>query len=321
MSVPRRVTIEQIAVALGLSKSTVSMALREHPRIGCETRERVRRQADVMGYRPHPYVQALMHQVHGGRPAPAPLIAAIDVDGHAAVSGMVQALVQGAREHALRIGYRLEHRAVTSDPGDAVALHDWLQERGILGILLLPMRLSSQLILPWQQYACVMIGRAHPTMIMHRINPDHYANMQLLLEHLPDCGIQRPALVVPSEAEERLQRRRIAAFLASDYRPPRCHIHQFGSDRSLLRWFDRHRPDGLITVAGSHVRGLLAGRLASERIFDSSLKPGARGSGLDPRYDTIASVAIDQLAGLLARNDIGPPLVPVHLDVAGRWRT
>jgi len=54
-----RVTISQLAEALGLTKGTVSRALNGYPDIADRTRQRVRRQADLMGYRPLAQAQAI----------------------------------------------------------------------------------------------------------------------------------------------------------------------------------------------------------------------------------------------------------------------
>ena len=50
----QRITLKDIARRTGLSVMGVSMALRNHPRIGEETRKRVRAVADEMGYRRDP---------------------------------------------------------------------------------------------------------------------------------------------------------------------------------------------------------------------------------------------------------------------------
>ncbi|MEM9971443.1 MAG: substrate-binding domain-containing protein [Pseudomonadota bacterium] len=52
-------TISHLADALGLTKGTVSRALNGYPDISDSTRQRVRRQADVMGYRPLAQAQAI----------------------------------------------------------------------------------------------------------------------------------------------------------------------------------------------------------------------------------------------------------------------
>ncbi len=54
-----RVTIADVAEALGLTKGTVSRALNDYPDISESTRRRVARQAERMGYRPLSHAQAI----------------------------------------------------------------------------------------------------------------------------------------------------------------------------------------------------------------------------------------------------------------------
>lgn len=55
----RRVTINDLAGALGVTKSTVSRALNGYADISPATRARVQRQAEIMGYRPLSHAQAI----------------------------------------------------------------------------------------------------------------------------------------------------------------------------------------------------------------------------------------------------------------------
>ena len=61
-SAPRRVrsaTIVDVAAAAGVSMSTVSRVIREHPDVGNDTRERVLAQIEELGYRPSTLARAL----------------------------------------------------------------------------------------------------------------------------------------------------------------------------------------------------------------------------------------------------------------------
>jgi LacI family transcriptional regulator len=52
--------MEDIAHAAGVSRSTVSRALRNDPRLKSDTCERVQKMASELGYRPNPFVATLM---------------------------------------------------------------------------------------------------------------------------------------------------------------------------------------------------------------------------------------------------------------------
>ena len=54
-----RVTLEDMARCLGLSRSTISRALNDHPRVSEDTKERVRALAEEMGYIPDEIAKGL----------------------------------------------------------------------------------------------------------------------------------------------------------------------------------------------------------------------------------------------------------------------
>ena len=54
-----RSTLRDVALAAGCHYSTVSLALRDHPRIPSETKSRIREAAKRLGYRPDPALAAL----------------------------------------------------------------------------------------------------------------------------------------------------------------------------------------------------------------------------------------------------------------------
>src|SRR4051812_19855777 len=59
--------IRKIAKAAGVSHTTVSLALRNHPRVSEQTKRRIQTLAKKMGYRPNALVAALMSHVRSNR--------------------------------------------------------------------------------------------------------------------------------------------------------------------------------------------------------------------------------------------------------------
>lgn len=76
-SLPSRVTISDVAEALGVAKGTVSRALNNYPDISEATRQRVRRAAEAMGYRPLAQAQA----IRTGRSRAIGLVLHTDIPG------------------------------------------------------------------------------------------------------------------------------------------------------------------------------------------------------------------------------------------------
>lgn len=76
-AVSGRVTISDVANALGVAKGTVSRALNNYPDISDATRQRIRRKADAMGYRPLAQAQA----IRTGRSSAIGLVLQTDIPG------------------------------------------------------------------------------------------------------------------------------------------------------------------------------------------------------------------------------------------------
>ncbi len=72
-----RVTITDVAEALGVAKGTVSRALNNYPDISDSTRQRIRRKAELMGYRPLAQAQA----IRTGRSRAIGLVLQTDIAG------------------------------------------------------------------------------------------------------------------------------------------------------------------------------------------------------------------------------------------------
>src|SRR5688572_25317997 len=105
-------TLRDVARRAGVSHTTVSLALRNDPVLPAPTRQRVRRLADTMGYRPNMLVSALMTQVRLRHPRRATEVIAVLTGGpsadnwkqHSAAVGFYE----GARQRADDLGMRVE---------------------------------------------------------------------------------------------------------------------------------------------------------------------------------------------------------------------
>ena len=60
MSRPSHISLKDLAQRLGVSISTVSRALKDSPEIGVQTRERIKRMAKELNYRPNPFAISLL---------------------------------------------------------------------------------------------------------------------------------------------------------------------------------------------------------------------------------------------------------------------
>lgn len=199
MPAPSRVTLQHIADKLGLSRATVSMALRETGRVSEPTRRRIRRTAREMGYQPDPLLSALSR--HRRKPSsPGSVIAVIKrTPRH---KGLRDPLAQPAG----RLGYRLEHFVWDQYPTQK-ALTTVLKNRGIAGVLFPeipePPALEPDL---WDNFRGVYCGPyaggsdQHCPFDLVRHNP--FDALTLAWQKARATGARRIGLIIPTNLPE-----------------------------------------------------------------------------------------------------------------------
>lgn len=105
-------TMAEVAKAAGVSKNTVSLALHGSPRVSEETRRRVLKTAESMGYRLNPTVAHLMAQLRQSQSPGFQATLAI-VNAHETADAFtahrtIPSYVLGCRRRARQLGYELD---------------------------------------------------------------------------------------------------------------------------------------------------------------------------------------------------------------------
>jgi LacI family transcriptional regulator len=197
---PRRFSQRDIAKELGVSHVTVSMALRNNPRISERVRGEIREFADRMGYKPDPMLSALSsYRLEKTPQGIHSSIAWLDFRPASACFSCSKELVSywdGAYAAAEKAGYRLEKFPVTADISPK-RLNDILTTRGVRGILLPPQQnLSEQWKeFPWSSYSVVRFSRAFNLPNARLVTADEVANTMLAFEEIQKRGYHRIGLV------------------------------------------------------------------------------------------------------------------------------
>jgi LacI family transcriptional regulator len=335
-----RITLKDIARAAGLSKSAVSMALRNHPDLAPATRERVCRLAEEMGYRPDPALSALSSYRHGKRGVAGGETLAWVTNWRTSeewrrTSPVYRGYFVGACRRAERLGYRLEHFWMGEPGMTRERFEQILHSRGIRGLLLAPLPLPPvPFDLTWSRYAAVTIGTSISRPPLHRVTFSPYGSTNLVLESLRRRGYRRIGCVLPVEANERTEHAWLAAFLlfqfrhAEDYAVPPLLLQPDENRRSrFCGWLDAHRPDAVVTVGARFpmmVREWCLGN--GIRVPDdcgiaviSNVPLDGDLSGIHEPSEDMGETAVDVLTGMLYRNDLGPPRLPRRTLLEGTW--
>ena len=192
--------LRKIALAAGVSHSTVSRALRGNPLISAAQRDRILKIARDMGYRPDPGIARVMAEVRGaGSGARKHSLAVLLCGSPAGLRWLpVTQILHGIRQRCDQLGFALDELTLDADMS-ASRLLDILKARGLEGVLLVQsfgMKFPDYLNLFHASLPCVQVGRENDRLSsMHTIRSNLRNNIRLLAHQALDYGHQRIAVM------------------------------------------------------------------------------------------------------------------------------
>ncbi len=331
---PASPTIRTLAAALGLSRTTVSDALRNSSRVRSDTAKRVWEAATAAGYRPNPLAGAVMSEIRRSRGQTfRGGLAAIDLDEADRPGPALrfhEALIDGARRRAADLGYKLQTFLVGRQGVDLSRLGTILRSRGIQGILVLPAWREPDLsLLDWSLYAGVYTDYIIEHPALHAVTCDHYRSMMGVMERLEQLGYRRPGLFLQRHQDERLQHRWEGAFLAHAHRrhekgqiPPLI-MDEF-SKAEFVRWFKKNKPDVVLGHLDEAIRwmedcGARVPEKAGFFCLNVTQAQSQNCAGLDLQPRLLGSRAVELLIAQLQRNERGIPDRASTTMIPARW--
>lgn len=338
-----RVTQADIARKAGVHSTTVSMALRNHPSLPLETRQRLQALAESMGYRPDPDLRALMlyrRQMYSGRSAT--MLAYVtnweSKWGWKESPAHLQ-FYTGACAKAEQLGYGVDHFWL-GEPGlSAHRMSDILTARGITGLIIashLPAA-DKPLVFDWGRFSAVKIDFFPSQPELHNVTNDQTAIVRLAVRRVLAAGYRRIGLVMPTWFDDFVRQAWSAGFLVEQQRIPfedRIPIlfyeQQLGRDANrevpaaaFAEWHARFKPDALISWSPFVLPRLAALGLTVPRdigFADIFLeKCDGSTAGVRQNCQRVGEVAVEILAGQMQQHIFGLPPFPIASFVEGTW--
>jgi LacI family transcriptional regulator len=315
-----------IAERAGVSKNTVSLALRHDPQIPAETRGRIEKIARELGYAKNPV---------GHRRTLALLNANQDAQAFTR-HPTIPAYVDGCRRRADQLGYGLDEFWLHDPELYGERLNRVLRARGIRGALVVGLmkdnRLPPRFSVTWQNHAVVVTGvrTREPTLSFTSV--DHHSLVLEATERARRLGYRRPALVLERAIDHLVEGRFSSGFWTAQQSLPEADRTGAFLDVEAARaeparfhaWFREQKPDAILTLHTVVREWLEALEIRAPRDLGLIQLERRRGcedwAGMDQHNDLTGEAAVDMLISLLHGAEIGLPVAPRATLIGASWR-
>lgn len=328
-----RITLEDIAKRCGVSKVTVSLALRENPRISPTMRRRVQKMAQELGYAPHPMVSALMANLRAARKTRfvcnlAFLTAFPTRDGWKENLSFPR-YWQGIQRRASELGYGLEVHWLGDHKNSGPELSRVLINRGIRGIILCPLpSFGLPLGLQWESFSVVALGHT-----FNEVPVDHVSNNQFhtILRGLEEArlrGHRRMGVTMPRFVDAKVEHLWLAGLLSWQATHPdlpriAAHLTDDFHEEGVVAWIKKEKPD---VVLANHGPVLTWIRRNGWRVPDDVsflhlnwIPEKGEITGLNQQPEKVGAAAVELLAEQINQNRRGIPENPKTITLESVW--
>ena len=346
----KRVTLLDVARKAGVHVTTVSLALRNHPRIPESTRHRLQAMAKQLGYAPDPLLQALATyrgNIMERRNTPT-LAYVTNWDtrwGWKKVTAHLE-FFAGAQTKANELGYKLDHFWLHEPGLTQGRLSRMLYTRGINGLIVAShsRQMGDDLTLDWKNFSAVKIDYFPHYPMLHNVTNNQCSIIRLAVRKLMAAGYRRIGFVMHRGWDHAVDHNWTAGFLCEQQQldpADRIPVHLFPALKPVERWFNesnasvqadreflarwlrKYRPEVVVSKAAYVLpvferMGLRIPRdLAFVNLFLD--QPGGQMAGVRQNHGTVGAVAVEILAGQLQHSKYGVPEFPTTTYVEGTW--
>ncbi|MGE9296280.1 MAG: LacI family DNA-binding transcriptional regulator [Puniceicoccales bacterium] len=328
-------TIRSLAKIAGVSPATVSLALRNDPRISAQVRQRVQDIATREGYKPNPIVSKLIAQVRASKTMNyKSTLAVVNTAEHLqdAEERTVRCWTNASIERASEQGYSVDHFVLAREPLRPDRLMNILDSRGIDGLIVTgPFqnnRIAENFDQLWQRYAAVVLGERPFKPSLSCVINDQYNTVRQAMMQVSALGYRKPALCIHPYVDRILEYRLSGGFLVEQRDlPKRCTLAPYeysGTEKkAFLDWFQKHQPDVIITLHPEIREWLESAKVVAPDdvgLVHLDLSPSLRAwAGMNQNHESVGKAAEDMLIGKLNRNELQLPPFPKCVNIMSDW--
>jgi len=324
------IRLKDIADALGVSKGTVSLALRNDSRIAPETRKRVELAAERMGYVPDPALRRLSSLRWSNQAGAHQVSIALVVWDQKDYPNLRHEMAGAARELSIRRGYGFEEIVVSDHPNPRRAA-GILKARGVVGVLALASRLDQAWTgFPFDDFSGVEIhagsGRATG---LSQVRPDNFGSMLDAARRIGEARPRSAAICLFRQNRPSLTdyRNEAAALYAvrdwkdSGIRPAVVRSFEGGPDalEKVADWLQRARIEAAVVPNSWIAEGLRQESPATKLLVSQAVEGDSDECGFRQDFGELAKRAVNLLDSYIREGRKGNSQQKETLVVSWAW--
>ncbi len=329
-------TLRTLAKLAGVSKTTVSLSLRDHPRIRPEIRLRIQQLATDAGYRPNALVANLFAQLRSSKTSAYQstlgLLCVAKDPSELETVPTFRSWIAGCRARATEQGYGFDELWIYEPGISPSRLMTILETRNIRGLAVAGFyegeAIAKEFDPIWHRSAAVAIGTRPVWPVIHCVSNDQYVTMFGAVQEVAKLGYQRLGLCLGSHIDDIVENKFPAGFSAAQKRlkleqdVPVFDL-QPSTKKFFTLWLERYKPEVILTIHAEVREWISAlGFAIPEDIGLVQLDKSNETSdwaGMQQNGELIGRSAIDMVIGQIHRNESGLPSVQKCMLISSTW--
>lgn len=329
------VSLRTLARLAGVSVSTASRALHDHPVISAPVRKKIKELARKRGYQINPLVAQVYSEARSGRGfrhlGTLAYVTSYDTRDwwrtHPTLVGFHAGVVARAKETGLAVDEFWVH-----EPGlNGRRLTQILRARGIGGVVLAPVPSRNATdFLDWKYFSAALIGESALAPRLNRAVPNQRHAVQVALRELTLLGYRRIGFVLRRRYHAMTDYTMLSAFLVFQFGlpPEQCvpvETPEAWDEATFMAWFKKYRPDAVIGTVQHAPEWLERAGLQCPRDVGLALLDWDEGAketfaAIDQNAAASGGAAVDLVLSHMRRNERGIPAIPQTVLVDTHWR-
>lgn len=319
----KRTTLSDIAKALGLSKSAVSLAMNDSPMVSKQTRKLVADTALKMGYVKNELVSSMMSSIKrtGGKKFSETIALVNGNQDEFALTNhpTLPRYCEGIREEAARLGYSINEFWLHRPRLTGESFSRMLRSRGIRGGIILGHSFGN--VFPpsfkcvWKNFYFVSAGIKTHDPNLEMVSADHYAIAYHAMLNAIQKGYKRIALIIDEYIDNLVDGRFVAGFLRAQMGlptenkiPPFTESLPDGDTKNLDAYLQKYNPDAILYLL-DRTRKSLENSAVFKHKKIAMIQLERRNTnidipnwiGMEQNNDIVGKVAMRRLADMLSR--------------------